>query len=170
MGQHSISGSYYIVSLYHILLSTLRGTQARVAGKARECPQPMFISRASSPIPQRQNFLSSVPWQLQPWNCWSSWTPRSLAAAAAQGWAKGMQSRSSTPQPHSPLTPHPSTDCLSCCSLLLLLVIWKCRPGPGSQSFPDLQLFSSPRSCWEDQPPGQFHFSEPGLSSTPQGP
>lgn len=100
MGQHSISGSYYIVSLYHILLSTLRGTQARVAGKARESPQPMFISRASSPIPQMQNFLSSVPWQLQPWSCWSSWTPRSLAAAAAQGWAKGMQSRSSTPQPH----------------------------------------------------------------------
>lgn len=87
-----------------------------------------------------------------------------------EGWARELGSRNFTPPPLCETsTPHPSIGHSGCYSLLLFLVTWKCRPGHGSQSLPSIQLFSGPAGRWEDQPPGQAHFPEPGLPAPSPG-
>lgn len=91
--QHSISSSYYIVSLCCILSQAPRVIQARVAEKGRES-QPTPISRASSSIPQKQDFFSSAIWQPQPCSCRSSWTPslwwQRQLRGGPEGWVKKL--------------------------------------------------------------------------------
>lgn len=80
-------------------------------------------------------------------------------------WGQGAQ----LPYPIvKPLTLYLSPGHVSCCSLVLLLVTWKCSPGSGSQDFPNLQLFSGPRGRWEDWPSVQAHFPDPGFPLLPR--
>lgn len=83
-----------------------------------------------------------------------------------EGWGQGAPLLLPTvkPMPPPPSQPRPL-------ELLLPVIVTsnlEARPWLA-ELLPRLKLFSGPTGCWENKPPGQAHFPEPGLPSLSPG-